>query len=613
MRNMWRCVTALTAFWLAAPALALAPGDVVDNFRLLDQNGKSHELYYSSDMKAVVIMVQGNGCPIVRQALPALQEIRDKYQAQGVEFLLLNSNLQDKRDAVAAEAREFSIDFPILLDESQLIGESLGVVRTSEVFVINPKGWKLAYRGPLDDRLSYEKQRPAASKHYLTDALDDMLAGQPVRVPKADGVGCLVNFPERGKKAAAEHAKISYSQQIGPMLKDKCTACHQVGGVGPWAMTSYDMVKGFAPMIREVVRTMRMPPWHADPHYGTFAGARALSDDQRKLLVHWIEAGAPRGTGADPLLTVQPDTNEWKHGKPDLVIEIPAYEIPATGVIEYQYPRVKNPLGRDVWITALEIHPGAKEAIHHIIANDPVVAGAERSAGNLGGFAPGMSPIVYPQDTGVLFPKDADFVFQMHYTPNAKAHTDHSKVAFYFREADNPPKYPLHLTALTDFRFAIPPGAKEYTTTVSRLIARDMLVYNIMPHSHLRGRAGRMTAIYPDGTQEILLNVPKYDFNWQTVYEFSEPKKIPAGSKLVWDMTWDNSAQNPANPDPTKTVKWGDQTFEEMGIGFVRFRYLDEEVGQPKAAQKTEQGEGQSPQQEKTANTAGPAQSSTSQ
>jgi peroxiredoxin len=576
----WRLMTVLPALWLAGPALALAPGEVVDNFRLLDQNGKSHELYYSSDMKAVVLMVQGNGCPIVRQALPALREVRERYSAQGVEFLLINSNLQDKRDTVAAEAREFGIDFPILLDQAQLIGESLGIVRTSEVFVIDPKGWKLAYRGPMDDRLSYEKQRPA-QKHYLTDALDAVIAGEPVKVAKADGVGCLVNFPERDRKQA--HANISYSGEIAPMLKDKCVACHQVGGVGPWAMTSYDMVKGFAPMIREVVRTQRMPPWHADPHYGTFEGVRALSDDQRKTLVHWIEAGAPRGSGADPLVSVKPDTNEWKHGKPDLIVEIPPYDIPATGVIEYQYPRVKNPLGRDVWITALEIHPGAKQAIHHIIANEPVLPGQnERSAGNLGGFAPGMSPIAYPPDTGVFFPKDADFVFQMHYTPNGKAMTDHSKVGFFFREANDPPKYPLHLTALTDFRFQIPPGAKDYTTTVSRPIAKDMLIYNIMPHSHLRGKAGRMTAVYPDGTQEILLNVPKYDFNWQTVYEFAEPKKIPAGSKLVWDMTWDNSTQNPANPDPTQTVKWGDQTFEEMGIGFVRYRWLDEEVGKPR-------------------------------
>ena len=205
-------------------------------------------------------------------------------------------------------------------------------------------------------------------------------------------------------------------------------------------MTSYDMVKGFAPMIREVVRTQRMPPWHADPHYGVWQNTRALTDDQRKLLVHWIEAGAPRGTGADPLLSVKPDTNEWKHGKPDLIVEVPAYDIPATGVIEYQYPRVKNPLGRDVWITAVEIHPGAKQAIHHIIAQDPVVLNGQQrggnGGGNLGGFAPGMSPIVYPADTGVLFPKDADFVFQMHYTPNGQAVTDHSKVGFYFREVE---------------------------------------------------------------------------------------------------------------------------------------------------------------------------------
>jgi peroxiredoxin len=581
MKTVLRLITVLPALWLGAPAFALAPGEVVDNFRLLDQAGKSHELYYLSDMKAVVLMVHGNGCPIVRQALPALREIRQKYQASGVEFLLLNSNLQDNRDAVAKEWQEFGVDMPILLDEAQLIGESLGVVRTSEVFVIDPKGWKLVYRGPMDDRLSYEKQRPA-TKHYLTDALDAVIAGKPVKVAKADGVGCLVNFPERDRKQS--HAKISYSKEIAPLLEEKCVACHQVGGVGPWAMTSYDMVKGFAPMIREVVRTQRMPPWHADPHYGTWNGVRALSNGQRKTLVHWIEAGAPRGSGNDPLLAVAPDGREWKRGKPDLIVDVPAFDIPATGVIEYQYPRVKNPLGRDVWITAVEIHPGAREAVHHIIAQEPVVGGGRREGGNLGGFAPGMSPIVYPANTGVFFPKDADFVFQMHYTPNGKAVTDRSQVGFHFREANDPPKYALRLTALTDFRFEIPPGAKDHATTVTREITRDILVYNFMPHSHLRGKRGRMTAVYADGREEILLNVPKYDFNWQTVYEYREPKKIPAGTKLVWTFAWDNSTQNPANPDPTKAVKWGDQTFEEMGIGFMRFRYLDEEVGKPAPA-----------------------------
>ncbi|MBL8266161.1 redoxin family protein [Steroidobacter sp.] len=187
---------------LSSPALAIEPGAVVGNFQLLDQQGTQHELHSLSDRKAVVVMIQGNGCPIVRQALPVLAQIRAQYRSQGVEFLLLNSNLQDTREQVATEAAEFKIDFPILLDRSQAIGEALGVVRTSEVFLIDPKGWQLKYRGPMDDRLSYERQRPA-NNHYLTDALDAVLAGKAVKTPHADGVGCLVNFPERDRRSSA--------------------------------------------------------------------------------------------------------------------------------------------------------------------------------------------------------------------------------------------------------------------------------------------------------------------------------------------------------------------------------------------------------------------------
>jgi peroxiredoxin len=190
-----KLTAALLATLLATTAFAVEPGQKVENFQLGDQRGQSHALYDLANKKAVVIMVQGNGCPIVRQALPSLAEVRAKYREQGVEFLLLNSNLQDKRELVAKEATDFKIDFPILVDESQRVGAALGVVRTSEVFVIDPKNWQLAYRGPMDDRLSYERQRPA-QHHYLTDALDALVAGQPVKTPKADGVGCLVNIPK---------------------------------------------------------------------------------------------------------------------------------------------------------------------------------------------------------------------------------------------------------------------------------------------------------------------------------------------------------------------------------------------------------------------------------
>ena len=242
---------------LASVAYAIVPGDRVDNFRLLDQAGNSHELHYLSDAKAIVIMVHGIGCPIVRQSLPELAAVRKQFAAQGVEFLLINSNPQDDRAALAQEAAEFGIDLPILRDETQLVGESLGITRTAEIFVIDPKTWKLAYRGPIDDRLSLGAQKPKAQHYYLADALTAVLADKPVAVKEAEAVGCIVNLAERDRKA--EHAKISYVEQIAPLLQEKCVACHRPGGIGPWAMTSYVNVRGFAPMIREVTRAGTRP------------------------------------------------------------------------------------------------------------------------------------------------------------------------------------------------------------------------------------------------------------------------------------------------------------------------------------------------------------------
>ncbi len=231
----------------------------------------------------------------------ALKEVRAQYAGKGIEFLMLNSNLQDDRASVQAEAREFGYDVPILLDATQLVGEALGVTRTAEVFVIDTKSWNVAYRGPVDDRLNYERQRATAKEKYLIDALDNVLAGKPAKVTKRDSPGCIVNFPHRDRPVA-----ISYGKTIAPLLVKNCVGCHQQGGIAPWAMSGYDKVRGFAPMIREVVRTQRMPPWHADPHVGKWVGDRGLSSEEAATLVHWVEAGAPRGDGPDPLAVPRP-------------------------------------------------------------------------------------------------------------------------------------------------------------------------------------------------------------------------------------------------------------------------------------------------------------------
>ena len=578
MKTALRFLTALAGLSIASPALALDPGDRVDNFRLLDQNGASHELYYLSDAKAVVIMVHGNGCPIVRNALPVLHEIRDRYRAQGVEFLLVNSNLQDDRDAIAKEAAEFGIDFPILMDDTQLIGESLGVTRTADVFVIDPRNWKLVYRGAVDDRLAYGTQRPAARNHYLTDALDATLQTRPVTVAQTEALGCLVNLPERDRRDA--HATISYPERIAPLLADRCVSCHREGGVGPWAMAGYDKVRGFAPMIREVIRTKRMPPWHADPHYGKFVGERSITNQDAKALVHWIEAGAPRGTGPDPLAALDKSWSEWTLGKPDLIVEVPAYQVPATGVVSYQYPYAANPMGRDVWIRAIEILPGDRSVVHHVLAGIDDPGNGERRAvrgqiGELGGYAPGKNAVPYPADTGILLRKEANFRFQMHYTPNGKATTDVTRVGYYFY--DKPPKHSLQMAMILNTALSIPANTKSYSESLEHVFDLDVMLYSLLPHAHLRGRAARFTAHYPDGREEILLSVPKYDFKWQPLYALDPPKLIPAGTRIRLDMSWDNSAQNPANPDPSQVVRWGEQTWEEMNVGWFRFREADDD------------------------------------
>ena len=569
------CLCFVATFCVAKSAAALNPGEVVDNFRLLDHKGASHELYYLSDMKAVVLMSHASACEASATAAAQLKTLSDKYRAQGVQFFLIDSNAADVRDVVAKDAEKSGVDLPVLLDETQLIGESLGLQQTGEVFVIDPKGWKVAYRGAV----------AKGKASYAADALDSVMAGKPVKKATAGGKGCRIALPEADRRSA--HAKISYEKTIAPMLIDNCVTCHRNGGIGPWQMTSYLMVKGFAPMIREVIRTERMPPWHADPHYGVFKNNRALQPEQAKTLVHWIEAGAPRGEGSDPLADLQKTWPQWALGEPDVILELSAFNVPATGVIPYQEARIKNPIGRDVWLKAIDYLPGERAVVHHILGYSmpPVAADAQRrSIGSyIGGYVPGTAPFRLPENTGVLLSKDADFGFQVHYTPNGKAMTDVTHVGLYFSDAA--PKYPLRNAVLMDRHLKIPANTKAYTASTSRTFDRDVLIYDLTPHSHFRGKASNFVAKYPDGKEEVLLSVPKYDFNWQTTYTFSTPKALPKGTTLIHSTTYDNSAQNKANPDPNIEVRWGEQSWEEMLYGNVSYRNSDEVVTDAPKAQ----------------------------
>ena len=544
----------------ASATAAMAPA-TVDNFMLVDQNLEAHELYRLADAKAVVLVTQANGDAVVRGLAPALTALKASYGAKGVEFVMLNSSLKDSREAVIAEAKSAGYDAPVLLDVNQLVGEQLGVTRSAEVVVVNPKTWTVAYRG-------------AFAAKSTADALDAVIAGKPVQTASAASRGAVITFPERGV------SKISYAKDVAPILEAKCVACHQEGGIGPFAMTNYEMVKGFSPMIREVLRTDRMPPYNADPHVGKFSDSKNLSSAEIKTLVHWIEAGAPRGDGVDPLGAVKHVAQEWPLGKPDLVLNVPAYTIPATGVVDYQRPAMANPLTEGKWIRASTVKPGSRQGVHHLLTGWMAEMPADgRSSetkwqGGVGGYAVGSESSIAPPNIGTYLPPGGAIGFQAHYTPFGKEEVDRSQIALYFY--DKPPEMIMHSVVIMDPTIVIPANEARHQEVAYVEFPKEALLYSAFPHAHYRAYSSDLWIRYPDGKQKLLLSLPRYDFNWQRDYTFAEPIKVPAGSKLIAHYVYDNSKRNPSNPDPTIQVSWGEQSFQEMLFTSLRYRWVDE-------------------------------------
>ena len=550
----------------------------VDDFQLLDHMGVAHRLFYYSDAPAIVVMTQGNGCPIVRNAVPAYRQVRDNYQEQGVKFFLLNSNLQDNKTTIAKEVADFGFDIPVLVDENQLVGESLNVTRTAEVFVIDPKSRKIVYHGPVDDRLTYQNQKAKAEFSYLSDALDAVIAGETVKISQVDAPGCIVNFPERDNKE--RHTNISYHDTIAPILEERCVECHQIGGIGPWAMTSYDMIKGFSPMIREVIRTDRMPPWHSDPNIGSFLHDRSLTSNEIKTLVHWIEAGSPRGEGYDPLADPRESLPDWPLGVPDLILTVPSFDVPATGVVDYQRPYVVNPLEEGKWLRASTVKVGSRESVHHVLTGylkeipKSGQSNEVRWGASVGGYAVGAESMIAREGLGTYIPAGGAIGLQMHYTPFGREVTDTTQIGLYFYDK-RPPRM-LRNSVIMDFSIEIPPEKANHAETAYLEFPKDAELFYAFPHAHYRGQSSTLAIRYPDGREEMILSLPKYDFNWQRAYEFKDPIKVPAGAKLIARYTYDNSTQNAANPDPSKKIVWGDQSFEEMLYTAISYRWTDE-------------------------------------
>jgi hypothetical protein len=367
----------------------------------------------------------------------------------------------------------------------------------------------------------------------------------------------------------------TFSKEVAPILFSKCVSCHRPGEAAPMALRNYKEVRPWAKAIKQQVATRTMPPWHADPSIDKFANDRRLSDAQVATIVKWADAGAPEGNAAD--MPKLPDFTEgWAFGKPDMVLDTGTdYPIPAKGVVAYQYFKVDPGFKEDTWVQAAEARPSQRSQVHHIIVfvqqgKQRAVRAGEQFSDMLIGYAPGVPNTTWDPDTAFLVKAGSTFLFQVHYTTNGTAAADRSLLGLKIRK--DPPKYRAFSGSAIQFRFAIPPNDPNYEVKASYTFKEDVTLLDLTPHMHLRGKAFKYVLTYPDGRSEELLNVPKYDFNWQLSYILAEPRKIPAGSKMDVTAWYDNSPNNKYNPDPTDTVKWGDQTFQEMMIGFFNYK-----------------------------------------
>jgi peroxiredoxin len=570
---------------------------VVGEFTLVDaRTGQLHRLSDHGD-RVVVVFFTGTSCPVAALYMPRLSALARRFEGRDVDFLAINSNDSESMEEVATEARRSGACFPVLKDPNNRVADQLLAERTCEALVIDQAS-RLRYRGAVDDQYGLGTRRDNAGRNYLADAVEAVLAGRTVNPETTHVVGCPIErtLPSGARRSLArprasaterslakpddataldrlDVGTVTYAAHVAPIVNARCASCHRPGQVAPFSLLSYHDARRWASSIAEVIDDGRMPPWHADPRYGRFANDRSLSARERSILLAWIEQGAPPGDLAQAPAP-PPFTPGWSIGTPDVVFELPEpFVVPKEGTLPIERFRVATRLTSDLWIQAAEARPGDRAVVHHICVyiDDHGAGRAQRPKDKnlLVAYTPGDRPAVFPPGVAKQLPRGSDLIFEVHYTPIGKVRFDRSMVGII--TCKQPPHHLAATRGISLWSLRIPPRDPDFVARSRWTAPRDIRLLSLTPHMHLRGQSFRYTAHYPDGRSEVLLSVPHYDFNWQSVYRLAEPKPLPKGTTVACEAHYDNSAGNPVNPDPDRTVVWGEQTFDEMLIGFIDF------------------------------------------
>ena len=562
-------LAALAIALLLPHSLASEPsaviGQQVNEFTLDNCYGKPVSLSDFEAKRAVAIVFLGTECPLAKLYGRRLSDLQTKYQSAGVAVLGINSNTQDSLTELAAYAHRYEVNFPLLKDVGNRVADAMGASRTPEVFLIDADRI-VRYHGRIDDQYGVGYSRERTVQPDLSLAIDQLLAGETIEVPETEVVGCHIGRAQKSEPTG----EITYTEHIAAIFNARCVSCHREQEIAPFTLQSYDDIIGWEDTILEVINDQRMPPWFANPNHGSFANDARMTDGEKELIATWIDNGMPQG---DPARLPEPPefATGWKIPKPDQVIQMndQAFRVPAEGVVDYKRFVIDPGWDEDKYIYAAEARPDNRSVVHHILVY--IIPPQERGVDLrkvLVGYAPGGLPILLNDGVAIHVEAGSKLLFEMHYTPNGYETEDLSYAGVCFVDKSKVKKLLRGGVAINN-DFEIPANDPNHEVVARYKSKQDELLVSMTPHMHLRGKAFRYEARYPDGTSEILLDIPNYDFNWQLKYVLEEPKRLPQGTVVLCTAVYDNSEANVSNPDPSRAVHWGDQSWEEMMIGFM--------------------------------------------
>lgn len=552
-------------------------GVPVDGLAFVSVDGQPIYLDEVVQQGPTVFVFLSTKCPLAKRYTMRLRRLHEELSDDGVQLFAIFPNDDESNDGIKQYGMKADFPFPCIRDVNGYLVRRFGATMTPQAFVVDGNS-VIRYRGAIDDH-RYENR---VKNRYLRDALLALLSDKPIETPTTKSMGCSIHLP-----SSAGEGEVTYSSHIARILQDNCQNCHRDGQVAPFAIENYDDAVRWQSEIVAYTKSRLMPPWKAAPAVGHFSNDLSLSDEEIKLIENWAQQGTPKGNVAD--MPPTPKFNDdWAVGQPDLVIEMPEeYTVAPEGEDDYRHFIIPYEASEHRFIESVDVKPGNPGVVHHVIAYVDTSGKAReldaadpgpgytrfgdvgfKPASVLGGWAPGTRPFKTPLGSGRWLPKKCDIVLQVHYYRTGFEERDRTKVGVYFSKSPRP--VPTRLAVAINREFNIPKDVKHHEVRAECRIEEASYLYAITPHMHLVGETMSVTAHLPDGEQLPLIRIDDWDFNWQTTYRYRDLHLLPAGTIVKLVATFDNSADNPNNPNsPPQEIGWGEKTTDEMCIAFL--------------------------------------------